>query len=328
MKRSNQKKTTEAQSSQKENLRKPGKDLKRKDLKNVSSVSSESQCLCGKVSIDHIVEDFTNKLIKGEKITIDQILKKYPKIADKLKPLLESTQLLLQAGDQFDKQIADELKEYDEELWQELEKNILAKSVKQVQKQEALLKKKETKTLSQRFEYLILMLYVKGYHARIGESIRGITRFIKALFLLEKETDLAKLIKTYYDFVPYKIGPFDPAIYQDLKVLELAGIIKRQTYKYRKPTDDSKIERFDDVQIDEGFQFNDESTLFVLTDNGMKYAKALAKWCDQKDENILLNIRRIKTKYGSAPLKYLLKYIYENYPDYTKESEFIKDILK
>ncbi len=271
--------------------------------------------------IDHIVEDFTNKLIKGEKITVESVLKKYPKIADKLKPLLESTQLLLQAGEEFDKQIADELQEYDEQLWQELEKNILAKSVKQVQKQEALLKKKEVKTLSQRFEYLILMLYVKGYHARIGESIRGITRFIKALFLLEKETDLAKLIKTYYDFVPYKIGPFDPAIYQDLKVLELAGIIKKQTYKFRRPITE-------DTEIDEGFQHNDESTLFILTDKGMKYAKALARWCDQKDENILLNIRRIKTKYGSAPLKYLLKYIYEKYPEYTKESEFLDKILK
>jgi hypothetical protein len=60
----------------------------------------------------------------------------------------------------------------------------------------------------------------------------------------------------------------------------------------------------------------------------MKYAKALANWCDKKDRTILEQMRRIKTKYGSAPLKQLLKYIYEKYPEYTKESEVIQEILK
>jgi hypothetical protein len=41
----------------------------------------------------------------------------------------------------------------------------------------------------------------------------------------------------------------------------------------------------------------------------MKYAKALANWRDKKDRTILEQMRRIKTKYGSAPLKQLLKYI-------------------
>jgi hypothetical protein len=141
-------------------------------------------------------------------------------------------------------------------------------------------------------------------------------------------TEYDKLVKVYYDFVPYKIGPFDPAIYQDLKVLEMAGIIKRSTYKYKRPEGDSKIQRFEDSKIDEGFQFNDESTIYTLTDEGMKYAKALAKWCDKKDRKILEDIRRIKTTYGSAPLKKLLKYIYENYPEYTKESEVIEKVLK
>lgn len=281
-----------------------------------------------KNDIDQIIEDFTDKRIKGEKVTVDDVLKKYPKIADKLKPLLESIQVLLQAGEEFNQQIADELKEYDEALWQELEKNILAKSVQAVEKQYAQITNKESVPINKRFEYILLMLYVKGYNCRIGEGIKGITRFIKTLFLLEKKTEYAKFVKEYYDFVPYKIGPFDPAIYQDLKVLEVAGIIKKQTYKFRRPQGDSEIQRLEDSKIDEGFKFNDESTIFTLTDKGMKYARALAKWCDKKDRTILEDFRRIKTKYGGAPLKYLLKYIYENYPEYTKESEIIKDILK
>jgi hypothetical protein len=277
-----------------------------------------------KIDLDQIIENFTDCLIKGEKVTIEDVLKKYPKYADKLKPLLESTQLLLTAGEEIVEKTDKELAKFDDELWQKLENKILAKSVKEVEKHKKQVKKQDAVVLKKRFEYILLLLYVKGYACRIGEGIKGITRFIKSLFLISKMTKLDKLVKTYYEFVPYKIGPFDPAIYQDLKVLEMAGIIKRHTYKYRKPASR-------DQEIDEGFDFpseTDESTIFTLTDEGMKYAKALASWCNKKDRTILEDLRRIKTTYGSAPVKKLLKYIYENYPEYTKESEVIEEILK
>ncbi len=292
-----------------------GSEKKKKNIRKSSKPTT---------TIVQIVDDFIDKLILGEKITIDEVLKKYPKFADKLKPALQTAQLLLQSGDEFNREIKEELKRFDSALWNQLEQKILKKNLKAVQKQLRLLKPKSPKSLSQRFEYLLLLLYVKGYRSRIGESIRGITRLIKALFLLEKETDLAKLIKTYYEFVPYKIGPFDPAIYQDLKVLEMAGLITRRTYQYPKPRSFEPI-------IDEGFGISpeiDQATLFSLTDLGMEYAKALARWCDKKDPNILLELRRIKAKYTSAPLKHLLKYIYQKYPEYTKESEVLEKILK
>ncbi len=274
-----------------------------------------------RIDLDQIVEDFTDCLIKGEKITIDDVLKQYPKYANKLKPLLESTQLLLTAGEEIVERTDKELAKFDDELWQKLETKILAKSVKEVEKHKKQVKKQDAVALKKRFEYILLLLYVKGYACRIGEGIKGITRFIKSLFLISKMTKLDKLVKVYYDFVPYKIGPFDPAIYQDLKVLEMAGIVKRHTYKFKRPISAEQ-------PIDEGFGFNDESTIFTLTDEGMKYAKVLANWCNKKDRSILEDIRRIKTTYGSAPVKKLLKYIYENYPEYTKESEVIEDILK
>jgi hypothetical protein len=281
-----------------------------------------SPCLGGKeLNIDQIVEDFTDKLIKGEKITVNDILKKYPKHADNLKPLLETTVMLLKAGDEFREKTEKEFAEYDEKIWQGLEQKIFSRSLKAVEKQKAQIKRKESVPLNKRFEYILLMLYVKGYQCRIGESIKGITRFIKALFLLEKETQWTKLIKVYYDFVPYKLGPFDPAIYQDLKALEMAGVIKKTTYKYKKPI-------LTDQPTDEEFQLNDESTMYTLTEDGMKYAKALVNWLDKKDPVILADMRRIKTKYAHSSLKHLLKYIYEKYPEYTKESEVIKDILK
>lgn len=277
-----------------------------------------------KIDLYQIVEDFTDKLLSGEKITPDEVLKQYPKVADKLKPLLESTMMLLSAGEKFRAQTEKELQAFDQELWSTLEQKILAKNVKTVQKHFAQIKRKRAVPLRKRFEYILLLLYVKGYACRIGEGIKGVTRIIKALFLLEKETALCKLVKTYYDFVPYKIGPFDPAIYQDLQVLEMAGLVKKTSYKYKKPAAKEQL-------IDEGFGLppeTSESTIWTLTEYGMEYAKALARFCQQKDPELLEQLRRIKTKYAGAPLKTLLKYIYEKYPEYTKESEVLAEILK
>jgi DNA-binding HxlR family transcriptional regulator len=277
-----------------------------------------------KTKIIKIIDDFIENLIKGSKITIDEVLKKYPNEAKELKPLLESSVILLRTTEEFKKNADKELKEFDAQLWQKLEAELLAKNLKEVIRRKEDIKNKSQVALKKRFEWLLLLLYVKGYRCRIGEGIRGITRLIKALFLILKETDLSKLIKDYYEFVPYKLGPFDPAIYQDLKVLESAGLVKRTTYKHKRPIRDEQ-------KINEGFGDSletDESTLYTLTEEGMRYAKALAAWCDKKDPEMLLTLRRIKTKYGSAPLKRLLKYIYEKYPEYTKESEIIEEILK
>jgi hypothetical protein len=258
--------------------------------------------------------------MRGEKITIDDMLNQYPKLAKKLKPLLEAEMALIKAGQEFRKQTEKEFAEFKDELWQKLEKKILEKQKKQIEAQMTLAKSKQSLPVKLRAEFLPMLLYVKGKRSRVGEGIRGITRFIKLLFLLNKETDLGKLISPFYDFVPYKIGPFEPAIYQDLKVLEMAGIVKKQTYSYKLPPQEK--------EIDEGFKQNNVSTLYTLTDEGIKYARALINWADKKDPEIALTMRRYKTYYAQAPLKKLLEYIYTKYPEFTTESEIIEKILK
>jgi hypothetical protein len=269
-----------------------------------------------KIKIDDIANDFGDRLLKGESISIEDILKQYPNIQEKLKPHLEAELALFLYGQEVRKQMA----EHKEQLWQKLEKKILEKQKKQIQERVRLVESKETLPIKLRAEFIPILLYVKGKTHRIGEGIHGITRFIKLLFLLDKETDLGKLVSPFYEFVPYKIGPFEPAIYQDLKVLELAGIVKKETYSYSIPTDEK--------QIDEGFNQNGVSTLYTLTDEGMIYAKALIDWLDKKDPEIAIKLRTYKTYYAQVPLKKLLDYIYQKYPEYTTESEIIKKIIK
>lgn len=56
---------------------------------------------------------------------------------------------------------------------------------------------------------------------------RSLTRtvFVKLVFLLRNETVLENS-SSFYDFVPYKFGPFSFALYRDLQRLEQSGYVK------------------------------------------------------------------------------------------------------
>lgn len=51
------------------------------------------------------------------------------------------------------------------------------------------------------------------------------TRFVKLLFLMRQETPLAHL-PSFYDFVPYRYGPFSFLLYRDMEILKEAGYIQ------------------------------------------------------------------------------------------------------
>lgn len=55
----------------------------------------------------------------------------------------------------------------------------------------------------------------------------GPTVFVKLMFLLRHETPL-KEENTFYDFVPYKYGPFSFALYRELGSLRLKGFVARE----------------------------------------------------------------------------------------------------
>lgn len=50
------------------------------------------------------------------------------------------------------------------------------------------------------------------------------TAFVKLVFLLRRETDL-KTMSGFYDFVPYKYGPFSFTLYRDLDLLRESGFV-------------------------------------------------------------------------------------------------------
>lgn len=106
---------------------------------------------------------------------------------------------------------------------------------------------------------------------------------VKTLFLLANEENMGRLIK-FYNFFPYKFGPFSNVCYTDLSILER-----------------------------EGYLLENETHL-ALTLNGKEAIKGM-------DSPISLKIKRVINKFNSD--REIKEYVYKNYKEYTTKSEII-----
>jgi len=118
------------------------------------------------------------------------------------------------------------------------------------------------------------------------------TKLIKWLFLLREEENLDKYI-SFYNFFPYKYGPFSFLAYKDISKLEHFGFIKS----------DSNFLQYTALEKD--------STYFDLP------------------SSIMLCIERVFRNYGKLSTSALIDYIYKNYPWYASRSKIRQlDLLK
>lgn len=111
---------------------------------------------------------------------------------------------------------------------------------------------------------------------------------VKTLFLLANEENMGRLIK-FYNFFPYKFGPFSNVCYTDLSILER-----------------------------EGYLLENEKHL-ALTMNGKEAIKGM-------DSPISLKIMRVINKFNSD--HEIKEYVYKNYKEYTIKSEIIPHVEK
>ncbi|MCZ7381380.1 MAG: DUF488 family protein [Candidatus Methanoperedens sp.] len=106
---------------------------------------------------------------------------------------------------------------------------------------------------------------------------------VKTLFLLAIEENMGRLIK-FYNFFPYRFGPFSNVCYTDLSILER-----------------------------EGYLLENEKHL-ALTAKGEEAIK-------RTNLPISLKIKRVTSKFNSD--RDIREYVYKNYTDYTIKSEII-----
>jgi len=270
-----------------------------------------------KEAINKLIEEFTNLFFQGKAPSVAEFIKKYPQLAAELKPELESTLALLKAGNY--------LPTMPEALKQKLHNQFWHKIMAKERKRLLTVKKRleiepslSLLPLKRGIEFLLLLLYGQDKERIV---IRGITRIMKLLFLLTKEAECDKYCTEYYQFVPYKLGPFSIKVYEDLKLLIELGFVQRQEID----KDGVPLIYTDDAKIDEGFQFNEVTTVYTLTELGNRYAQALAKGLKPR---LWDKLNQIKTRFGQMPLKELLGYVYHYYPEYTTHSEILKGLLR
>ena len=179
-------------------------------------------------------------------------------------------------------------------------------------------------------DLLLSFLYSPGVSAKPNEAIIGRTKLTKMMFLFEKE-----IYKQFFkdslqiklpDFSPYFFGPFSKQLFEDLAFFESIGMIETKETNIPLSAVD-KIENAGvfDSESEEEFQsvsFEDEKEKFELqyrlTERGEKYIKNEV-WDNysKKQQEVL---KLFKAQINRISLDSLLKYVYNKYPETTKNS--------
>ena len=113
------------------------------------------------------------------------------------------------------------------------------------------------------------------------------TMLVKYAFLLRHETDVS-LDPAFYDFVPYKFGPFSFALYRELEALQRDGYVAF------------------------------ENDRFLLSPD--TFGQSLEKVAELSAA-MRSSVRAISKRYGKLGQRTLLKSVYGRYPHYASKSE-------
>ncbi|WP_324666074.1 DUF4065 domain-containing protein [Haloarcula sediminis] len=143
------------------------------------------------------------------------------------------------------------------------------------------------------------------------ESIRGVTKLQKLLFLIEQETEFFEEYEEdiAFNFAPYKMGPFSEKVYEELHFLLQMGAIEAT------PMDDGPLAGVDDDLSNKEFS---------ITPKGEKIASQLVEILEPEYQT---ELTEIVESYGDLSLSELLEVVYTSYPAFATESE-IKDELQ
>ena len=136
--------------------------------------------------------------------------------------------------------------------------------------------------------------------ANNNEPITGRTKLEKLLFLIKNEIlDNTLFEDEYYFFKPYKFGPYAGEVLDDVLLMEDFGFLERATGR--------------------------ENTVYKITYKGIdkinQIYQSYPKSYQEQLHEIDKKIEKLKKHNNKLPLRTLLSYVYQNYPNYTTKSE-------
>lgn len=188
--------------------------------------------------------------------------------------------------------------------------------------------------INNRKDILLLLLYSPGLTGEINEPIIGRTRLVKMMFLFKEEalkhfkkgTDINE--NNFYSFFAWNFGPFSKEVYDDLNFFEYRGYIERKKTKEDTiPEAVAEWNEWVDLYVEEDCEDSIteyEEEAFLLTSKGCDFTK------EKLYNNLSVEQKKILSEFKSriqkVPLRALLKYVYENYPNMTSRS-IIKEMI-
>src|SRR2546423_741600 len=89
---------------------------------------------------------------------------------------------------------------------------------------------------------LALLLIGAGADGTLADSVGGLTRLQKYLFLLEQEGKVTP-VGDGFEFVPYKAGPYSARLYDDLEFLENLGLIRSEIVGQSSEAEADEVEK-------------------------------------------------------------------------------------
>jgi uncharacterized protein len=189
--------------------------------------------------------------------------------------------------------------------------------------------------INDRKDVLLLLLYSPGRAESVNEPIVGRTRLVKMLFLFKAEglhhfrkgTELTE--DTFYQFFPWNFGPFSREVYDDLTFFLLRGFIEAEPAN-EESLPESAAEWEEWLRTSGGNSPDDEldpyhEEVFRLTDAGVKFTESLYAELSPSQKRF---VRQFKARLTNAPLRAILRYVYEAYPDQADRSQIRDDVLR
>jgi len=180
--------------------------------------------------------------------------------------------------------------------------------------------------IDNRKDLLLLLLYLPGPKGEICEPIRGRTRFMKLVYLLERELNASKRlgIPEGYAFEAYHYGPFSKQLYEDIDFLENVNLIASPSGGNASEAEKIEEEKIiDEISLgDEGEEYEAyvEEDIFRLTPHGKEFVEN--NLLDELNRTTELRERIIalKKEKGGLALSSLLRYVYSNFPEHASKS--------
>lgn len=181
-------------------------------------------------------------------------------------------------------------------------------------------------TVENSMDMLIVLLYAPG-KSGVVESVKGITRLQKLMFLLAQGVGPGQLVKEAisYGYRPYKMGPYSVELSNDIEELKSAGIIVTKALQYWISDDaDDSEESDDDLEILGVRKKRVESQEYSLSTNlGRQVGSEL--WKSLTDDQ-QIGLREFKEFFNSLSLRQLLIFTYERFPEFTTESTIKQEL--